>query len=891
MASRTQRKHAGTHTGAASPPPKKTKTDGKEKQRERKQTSSANAQGSKPKAQKRSKNAAAATAAAPSDASGESSDGVEIIEEPQKMRGKRSHKTTVEEVEDEGDAVASDSQGARSRMGSEAEIDEDENEQLARMQKKWNVPIYAFYEEAEIRYKDGRRQHSFKCSKRGCSVHVNRFLDKKDASSTSNLHRHATDCWGPVVMKAAKEVANRNEAREKIVQSLLTSGTITAHFERRKGKITYSHQPHTRAETRLEIAKWVCESVRPFNIVKDPGFLVLMKTGRPNYYIPSPSTVAHDVKTIFARTRKRIARLLQEYDGDLNFTTDCWTSLNHRPFVAVVVHFEWQGAPISIPLDVVEVAKSHTGAELGDAFAEMLADFGIGEKMLGVTCDNASNNDTMVSAMTEDERLPSFDGHRARVRCFLHVLSLIVKTLLKQFDGRPDPEKAVMEEADRVLLNLLEGLQGYDSVIEDDAEGEEDDPDDDEVDAMEDMTEEQRAEFEVQVRPVKVVLAKIRNLAFKVVNSTTRLLPQWRALCVSQKVPNTLLPRDVRTRWNSTFDMLEGALSHKKVVDKMTGDKTNGLRACELSKDEWQTAAQLYKVLEYFKEATLFFSQGTPHLEKVIPAMDKLDKFLTDTSRNGKLQPTIRVASSLAKETLNRYYSYTDMSKAYRIAMVMHPRYKTHYFDQMKWRPDWKKTALELVQNEWHDRYADRPLPGIPDEEEQLPSMPPRTPTDINSDPGVHSDNERNMRGSQSDEQSEKSGSSGLLDSSDEFGLGANIHAIFEDPAPPDLQELGNELERYLRAGVEHCPNAIKWWVDRHAVYPRLSRMALDFLTIPVEAVSFFLTWSQAGFVKAEDERKVVRSDDIEDERKVVRSDDIEGDASDYEMDEGWDKI
>lgn len=57
--------------------------------------------------------------------------------------------------------------------------------------------------------------------------------------------------------------------------------------------------------------KWVCQSLRPFSIVKDSGFLTLMKTGRPGYYIPSPSTVSRDVKLVFARSRKRIAKLLQ----------------------------------------------------------------------------------------------------------------------------------------------------------------------------------------------------------------------------------------------------------------------------------------------------------------------------------------------------------------------------------------------------------------------------------------------------------------------------------------------------------------------------------------------------------------------------------------------------
>jgi hypothetical protein len=41
----------------------------------------------------------------------------------------------------------------------------------------------------------------------------------------------------------------------------------------------------------------------------------------------------------------------------LNFATDAWTSPNHKAFVAVSVHFEKDGKPICLILDVVEVAK------------------------------------------------------------------------------------------------------------------------------------------------------------------------------------------------------------------------------------------------------------------------------------------------------------------------------------------------------------------------------------------------------------------------------------------------------------------------------------------------------------------------------------------------------
>ncbi|KAI0743016.1 hypothetical protein C8Q80DRAFT_1081465, partial [Daedaleopsis nitida] len=52
--------------------------------------------------------------------------------------------------------------------------------------------------------------------------------------------------------------------------------------------------------------------------------------------------------------------------------------------------------------------------------------------VLGVTCDNASNNDVMITRLAA--LLPDFDGPPNRVRCFAHVLNLVAKSLIRQFD-------------------------------------------------------------------------------------------------------------------------------------------------------------------------------------------------------------------------------------------------------------------------------------------------------------------------------------------------------------------------------------------------------------------------------------------------------------------------
>jgi hypothetical protein len=42
----------------------------------------------------------------------------------------------------------------------------------------------------------------------------------------------------------------------------------------------------------------------------------------------------------------------------------------HKVFVAVTVHFEKDGVPVSMLLDIIEVAKSHSGMNLMVAFAK-----------------------------------------------------------------------------------------------------------------------------------------------------------------------------------------------------------------------------------------------------------------------------------------------------------------------------------------------------------------------------------------------------------------------------------------------------------------------------------------------------------------------------------------
>ena len=58
------------------------------------------------------------------------------------------------------------------------------------------------------------------------------------------------------------------------------------------------------------------------------------------------------------------------------------------------------------------------------------------------------------------------------------------------------------------------------------------------------------------------------------------------------------MPRDVTTRWNLMYDMLDFAVKYRNALDKVTSDRKNDLRRYEMDDNDWKLAEQLRNVLE-----------------------------------------------------------------------------------------------------------------------------------------------------------------------------------------------------------------------------------------------------------------------------------------------------
>jgi hypothetical protein len=59
-----------------------------------------------------------------------------------------------------------------------------------------------------------------------------------------------------------------------------------------------------------------------------------------------------------------------------------------------------------------------------------------------------------------------------------------------------------------------------------------------------------------------------------------------------------MMPRDVTTRWNSTYEMLSFAYLYRNAYNEITANREMDMRKFELSKKEWKIVNDLAEVLK-----------------------------------------------------------------------------------------------------------------------------------------------------------------------------------------------------------------------------------------------------------------------------------------------------
>lgn len=87
------------------------------------------------------------------------------------------------------------------------------------------------------------------------------------------------------------------------------------------------------------LAYFVAVDMMPYNIVEKEGFKAYTRALNPSYRLPSRSTLTNKRIPDLYQESKLIVQNIVSTTTFLSLTTDCWTSVCNKPFLALTCHF------------------------------------------------------------------------------------------------------------------------------------------------------------------------------------------------------------------------------------------------------------------------------------------------------------------------------------------------------------------------------------------------------------------------------------------------------------------------------------------------------------------------------------------------------------------------
>ncbi|KAA1104156.1 hypothetical protein PGT21_012411 [Puccinia graminis f. sp. tritici] len=343
--------------------------------------------------------------------------------------------------------------------------------------------------------------------------------------------------------------------------------------------------------------------------------------------------------------------------------------------------------------------------------------------------------------ISELERLDwkRFKGEAQWIRCFAHIVNLIVKAILQPFtrkksqSGTPESDDSD-EEADKHerIMRFNEEKQNCDLDDEEDNHTEPDGNDDPELAYDDDLTLDNLEDLEREDSTdnytsdsCRQTLAKFRRIAMKLQKSPNSKA-KFIEICEEAqcKKPHTI-ELDVPTRWNLTYLQLSSIVRCEEAIVLWQRDKQFGMaRNYHVQQEDFDLAADLVRLLRPFYEITLQLStKASARIADVVFMIDQITSNLaaviakTDPERDHP--PALRNVCRAGLRITNKYYSLTDCSPLYRIAMVLHPSFKDEYFKLAKWPKEWIDEAVRLTREMYNKWYKPRNVESAPSAAEQ----------------------------------------------------------------------------------------------------------------------------------------------------------------------------
>lgn len=296
------------------------------------------------------------------------------------------------------------------------------------------------------------------------------------------------------------------------------------------------------------------------------------------------------------------------------------------------------------------------------------------------------------------------------------------------------------------------------------------------------------------------IVSAVNRLSFLIrkIRASNILFEEFSAICRALELTPSVPIIDVKTRWNSTYDMLEFAVKYKECIQKCIWESTqlsrNEQRLCP-SADDWALIQYLLQMLHPIKEVTLMVSKkeidnNFVGVVEMIPLLQFVDKSLQESVDLAELPDDDELKLAIDAATEKLHYYYDNLSPIVGVSLLLDPRKKLVFLQKMQWKPSWINQAMDSFKDAFsfyqmktglQKTQVDQPLPKRSKFSSYNDYLDHIEPSDSNSE--------------------------------------SEVDRYFAQPA------IGRKLD------------PLQWWKVNAVEYPTLSRMARDYFSVQASSV------------------------------------------------------
>ncbi|GJY89217.1 zinc finger BED domain-containing protein RICESLEEPER 2-like protein [Tanacetum coccineum] len=186
---------------------------------------------------------------------------------------------------------------------------------------------------------------------------------------------------------------------------------------------------------REQFAGLVIQRGLPFNhFDHEQTTRVFQNTMQPRYTHVSRSTLKRDAMKLWVAAKQATIDGFANLNNKVNLTTDIWSAPHNLPgsYMCVTAHWiepsTWQMMKRVISFE--EFSSVHSGTNLKYMLEKVFVMYGLKEKIMSITLDNASNNTSAMDKL-KLKYDPPMGGRFYHSRCVAHIINLVVQAGLK----------------------------------------------------------------------------------------------------------------------------------------------------------------------------------------------------------------------------------------------------------------------------------------------------------------------------------------------------------------------------------------------------------------------------------------------------------------------------